>query len=238
MLMPPESVPVLLVMRLLAICRLWFQPWAKIPPPPWELSVMPKASMLEGLHAKSLANGLASAVTMPLVTVWQLGLASPTRKLPVASLPMSSVVPVGNPASKVGSYGFEGKFTPFPTTVIPAPSSAPIRLGSCNSSARSPLRLASQPRAASRGNRSTCGLLAVGAKPYQPAPGQLTVVVGSNGLAAVLGWPLSDRPNKQSTVWRHTSSLPAGCVFASMMLEAAPTPCSRTGLHIMHDSVW
>src|SRR5713226_7961040 len=97
-----------------------------------------------------------------VVLVWQLGLSSPTGKLPAGSLPMRSVVPVGNPASKVGSYGFEGKFTPFDSTVMPAPSSAPIKDGSCNCSARLPLRLASHPTTASSGNRSTWGLLAVG----------------------------------------------------------------------------
>src|SRR5882762_1065935 len=125
-----------------------------MPPPPWELLVMPKPSMLDGLHEKLLGNGLVALA----VFLWQLGLASPTGKLPPGSSPMRSVVPVGNPASKVGSYGFEGKFTPFPSTVMPAPSSAPIRLGSCNCSARLPLRFASQPTAASRGNRSICGL--------------------------------------------------------------------------------
>src|ERR1700680_733208 len=157
MLMPPESVPALLTIRLLAICRLWFHPWAKTAPPPWELLVMPKASMLDGLHAKSLGNGLVPPGL-------QLALASPVRKLPEESLPLRSVVPVGNPASKVGSHGVVGKFAPFPSTVMPAPSSAPIRLGSCNCSARLPLRLASQPRVASSGNRSTCGLMAVGVK--------------------------------------------------------------------------
>src|SRR6266849_3865985 len=152
--MPPESVPALLTIRLLAICRLCPQPWMKMPPPPWELLVIPKPSMLDGLHEKLLENGLV--VLVPLL--WQLGLASPTGKLPPGSRPMRSVVPVGNPASKAGSYGFEGKFTPFASTVMPAPSSAPIRLGSCNCSARLPLSSASQPTTASRGNRSTCGL--------------------------------------------------------------------------------
>ena len=45
-LMPPESVPVLLYTRLFAICRLCAQPWTKMPPPPWELFVMPRPSML------------------------------------------------------------------------------------------------------------------------------------------------------------------------------------------------
>src|SRR5229473_1160406 len=152
-----------------------------------------------------------------------------------------SVVPVGKPASKVGSYGFEGKFTPFASTVMPAPSSAPIRLGSCNCSARLPLRLASQPIVASSGNRSICGLLAVGVKNVHAVPLVLpheTAPVGSKGLAAVVGEPLSDRPNRQTTFSRQMSSLPAGWVFALMMLEAAPTPCRRTGFHIINNSLW
>ena len=47
-----------------------------------------------------------------------------------------------------------------------APSSAPISDGSCNSSARLPLSVASQPTVASRGNRSTGGLVVVGAKNF------------------------------------------------------------------------
>src|SRR6266700_2671720 len=129
--------------------------------------------------------------------VWQLGLASPTGKLPAGSLPMRSVVPVGNPASKVGSYGFEGKFTPFASTVIPAPSSAPIRLGSCNCSARLPLRLASQPTTASSGKRSTCGLLAVGVKdlqavplvlPQVPVPVGSTMIMSPGRAASIAAW--------------------------------------------------
>src|SRR5215469_8923180 len=57
-LIPPESVPALLKTRLLAICRLCPQAWTKMPPPPWELSVMPNPSMLDGLHMKLLGNGL------------------------------------------------------------------------------------------------------------------------------------------------------------------------------------
>src|SRR6266436_8041839 len=150
--MPPESVPELLLTRLLEICKLWPQPWTKMPPPPWELSVMPKPSMLDGVHQKLLENGLVPLAPPQLAAV-------------------RSVVPAGKPASRVGSYGFEGKFTHFPSTVMPAPSSAPIRLGSCNISARLPLSSASQPTAASSGNRSTCGLTPVlaskGVKKFQ-----------------------------------------------------------------------
>src|SRR5579864_2712607 len=44
-------------------------------------------------------------------------------------------------------------------------------------------------------------------------------------------------PNRQLTSRRQVSSLPAGCVFALMTLEAAPTPCSRTGFHISNSSL-
>src|ERR1700676_2195976 len=125
----------------------------KTAPPPWELLTMPNPSILDGLQEKLLGNRLAPPEP---VAHW--------APVGFAIVFCSSVVPVGNPASKVGSYGFEGKFTPFASTVMPAPSSAPIKLGSCNCSARLPLRLASQPKVASSGNRSTCGLLGVGVK--------------------------------------------------------------------------
>src|SRR6202035_2110016 len=46
------------------------------------------------------------------------------------------------------------------------------------------------------------------------------------------------RPNRQFTSRRHPSILPAGWVLALMMLETAPTPCSRTGFHISNSSLW
>src|SRR3984885_6822058 len=51
-LMPPDSVPAFAEIRLLAICRLWFQPCMKMPPPPCELLMMLKPSMLDGLQRK------------------------------------------------------------------------------------------------------------------------------------------------------------------------------------------
>src|SRR5580704_3620542 len=114
-LMPPESVPELLAMWLLAICRLWPQAWTKIPPPPCELLRMPRPSMLDGLHQKLLGNGFV--------------LPTPLGPQPVLVLLLlvSRAVPVGNVSAK---NGFEGKLTPFESTVIAAPSSAPIKLGS------------------------------------------------------------------------------------------------------------
>src|SRR5216683_568555 len=142
--MPPESVPELLLIRLLAISRLCPQPWTKMPPPPWELLVMPNPSMLDGLQEKLLGNGFGETLHIaPLGFAWVF---------------CRSGVPVGNPASKVGSYGFDRKFTPLPSTVMPAPSSAPIKDGSCSCSARLPLSSASHPTVASSGKRSTCAL--------------------------------------------------------------------------------
>src|SRR5207253_1784480 len=182
-------------------------------PPPCELLVMLNPSMLDGLHWKLLGNGfLAVAVFDP------------------QGLAVSNVVPVGKPASRVGSNGLAPwKSAPLANTVMPAPSSAPISEGSCNSSARLPLRLASQPTVASSGNRSTCGLLGVALKPNQPLP---------HAPSHVVGEPLTPSPNRHVTRWRQSSSLPAGWVFALMTLEAAPTPCSRTGFHISSISWW
>src|SRR4051812_10912321 len=134
--MPPERVPEVLLMRLLAICRLWPQAWTKMPPPPWELSRIPRPSMLEGLHWKLLGNGLVRAPPQPVV------------ELPP---PVSRTVPVGKVSA---TNGLDGNLTPLESTVMAAPSSAPIRVGSCNSWARLPLRLASHPTTASSGRRS------------------------------------------------------------------------------------
>src|SRR5580704_14481641 len=155
-------------MRLFAICRLWPQAWMKMPPPPCELLVMPKPSMLEGLHRKLLGYGLLPSGA-------------------VQSLAVSSRVPVGNepaavpPAPKMFVEPV-GNTSPLASTVMPAPSNAPIRAGSCSSSARLPFCSASQPITASRGSRSTCGLsdpsvlLVIAlfpAKPCHPFPGQV-----------------------------------------------------------------
>src|SRR5215813_6366490 len=162
--MPPDSVPVLLLTRLLPIWMLCAQPCTKMPPPPCELSVMPRPSMLDGLHQKLLGNGL--------------------RLTPFPQLPLlfvRRVVTGGNPPGSAPSLHGSApwKFTPLASTVIPAPEYAPISVGSCNSSARLPLRLAVQPTVASKGNRSTCGALGVALKSLQPAIGQAKVPVGS-----------------------------------------------------------
>src|SRR5438270_10985434 len=157
-------------MRLLAICMLCPHPWTKMPPPPWELFVIPRPSMPDGLHWKLLGNGLcAVAVLAPQLAA------------------VNRVVPVGKPPKRVVSNGFcPWKSTPLDNTVIAAPSRAPISDGSCNISARLPLRLASQPTVASSGRRSICGLLGAPTKLLQPAPGQLNVPLGSNGFVPLL----------------------------------------------------
>src|SRR5882762_2141966 len=189
------------------------QPCTKMAPPTCELSVIPKPSMHDGLHQKLLGKGLVGIVLI----VEQL-------------FAVSIVVPVGKPARGAWSQRLAPwKFAPFDNTVIAAPSNAPMSEGSCNNSARLPLRPASQPTVASRGNRSTCGLLAVALKAVQPFP--------QAGLQS-FGEPLVPSPNRQSTCVRHSSTLPEGWAFALMMLEAAPTPCSRTGFHISSISWW
>src|SRR2546427_3443510 len=138
-----------------------------MPPPPWELLVIPKPSMLDGLHQKLLGNGFVP--------------------VPPQVLAVSNVVPVGKPARRAGSHGLTPwKSAPFDSTVIAAPSSAPISEGSCNNSARLPLRPASHPTVASRGNRSICGLLAVATKAVQPV---------AQALLHPVGVPLVARPN-------------------------------------------
>src|SRR5579862_24608 len=187
-------------MRLLAICRLCPQPCTKMPPPPCELSVMVNPSMLEGLHMKLLGNGLVVSVQ------WLLErgnlLPSPSTN---AGTSCSSCVPAGNaPVSVASLQGLiPWKSRPLPSTVMPAPSSAPISAGSCSSSARLPFCEASQPTAASSGKRSTCGALALALKPNQPEA-QL--------LLQSLGEPVRPRPKRQLTRTRHASSLvsPAG----------------------------
>src|ERR1700752_1980949 len=103
--------------------------------------------MLDGLHMKLLGNGLLLPVESRHIEPVGFDMVS-----------CNSVVLVGKPLSNVGSYELDGKNTPLPSTVTPAPSSAPIRDGSCNSSARFPFSSELQPTTASSGNRSTCGL--------------------------------------------------------------------------------
>src|SRR5215831_14245077 len=125
MVIPPEIVPALLNTLLLAICRLCAQACTKIPPPPWEASVMPKPSMLDGLHWKFVGYWLAPPGTPPV----QIKLLSPVEKLfPVGRTPgafISSWLPAGKSASAPDpnmSADPAGILTPFARTVIAAPS--------------------------------------------------------------------------------------------------------------------
>src|SRR5215469_18523593 len=111
------------------------QPCTKMPPPPCELFWTVSPSMLDGLHIKLLGNGFVLSLQ------WLLAPGTPL---------CNSVAPGGNPPGSVPSdHGSTPwKSTPLDNTVIPAPSSAPMSEGSCNSSARLPFRLAVQPTAA------------------------------------------------------------------------------------------
>src|ERR1700704_3020940 len=182
-------------MRLLAISRLWAHPWTKMPPPPWELLVTAKPSMRDGLHWKLLGNRLCAVV---VVKPQPLGVVAVDWVLLTRG-----VGPAGNPAaSKPSVHGFNpsGTRTPFESTVIPAPSYAPRRVGSCSCSARLPLNVASQPTVASSGNRSTCGLEVVGVKYVQPFP----QLVGSYPA----GTPVGASPNRQTARRRQSFRRP------------------------------
>src|SRR5438309_7023932 len=128
-----------------------------MPPPPWELLVTDKPSILDGLHWKLLGNGLVASEQ------WELAPGMSCRSVAVS----------GNAAGVAPSlHGSvpSGTNTPFESTVIPAPSYAPRRVGSCSCSARLPFSWASQPSRPSSGKRSICGLDVVGRKRFQPAP--------------------------------------------------------------------
>src|SRR6516164_6457774 len=112
-----------------------------MPPPPCEEFVIPSPSMLEGLHRKLLGSGE--------VVLLQSALLSNT--VPVGKAPA-----VASPAPTM-LLAPAGSFTPLASTVMPAPSRAPISAGSCRGSARLPFCEASQPRMASIASRSTCG---------------------------------------------------------------------------------
>src|SRR6516165_3394461 len=102
----------------------------KMPPPPWELSVTLKPSMLDGLQVKLLGYGFMSLVrvTVPFalyVTVWQYGLASPVGSASgLGPTPVSSVVPAGKAPGSVPSLhgACPWNSSPLARTVMPAPS--------------------------------------------------------------------------------------------------------------------
>src|SRR3981189_1014340 len=97
------------------------QPCKKMAPPPWELSVMPRPSMLDGLHQKLLGNGLALPGALPPPPLLPPPLPPPLLQSAV----VRSVVPVGIPPSAVvpNPKGSDpaGNLTPFASTVMPAP---------------------------------------------------------------------------------------------------------------------
>src|ERR1700745_2942639 len=160
-------------------------------------------SMRDGLQLKLLAKPLLLPV-----------------KLQSPPLFPRSVVSVGKVSTANGS---DRNRTPFDRIVMAAPSYAPIRVGSCNCSARLPFNVAFQPTVASSGNRSTCGLVRVGLKPFAAvipkAPPQLEFQLP--------GTPSVPKPNRQTIRSRQGSSLPAGRGSALMVTEASPPPCSR-----------
>src|SRR5450631_1114833 len=114
------------------------QPCTKMPPPPCELLVTLKPSMLDGLHKKLLGYGFVL-------------LDGSTQ-----SLTVKSVVPAGNTSEAQMTAGsLVVNFTPLASTVMPAPSYAPIKLGSINCSARLPLSVAVQPTVVFSGKATT-----------------------------------------------------------------------------------
>ena len=113
-----------------------------------------KPSMRDGLHWKLLGNGLVPNLRSP-------GLFLP-QSLAVRRAWCQSGYPASAPTPNQSVPA--GTRTPLASTVIPAPSYDPIRVGSCSISARLPFTVVSQPRMPSNGIRSTCGTLGVAVK--------------------------------------------------------------------------
>src|SRR5438034_7742604 len=93
-----------------------------MPPPPWELLMTDKPSIRDGLQLKLLDSAPLQFAVLTLLSV-------------------RSTLSRGNAAGvapSVHGYSPSGTNTPFDTTVIPAPSYAPRRVGSCSCSARLP----------------------------------------------------------------------------------------------------
>src|SRR5262249_7628907 len=151
----------------------------------------------------------------------------PLQSDAVRSVLLSGNAPAIPPMVPKGSAEPRGILTPLPRTVMAAPSYAPIRPGSINISARLPLTLVSQPTTPSIGARST--IIPGKSGPPVAVPAPLPVAKDeAQLLVPAFGLPSGVRPKRQTTFCRHgSSSFAAGCVLASMMLVAAPTPCSR-----------
>src|SRR6516165_10419870 len=102
----------------------------KMPPPPWELSVTLKPSMVDGLQVKLLGYGLVWLVIVKppkklYLPVWQYGLASPVGSASgLGPTPVSSVVTAGNAPASVPSFhgAWPWNSSPLARTVMPAPS--------------------------------------------------------------------------------------------------------------------
>src|SRR6266576_2094085 len=145
-----------------------------MPPPPWELLMTDKPSIRDGLQLKLLDSAPLQFAVLTLLSV-------------------RSTLSRGNAAGvapSVHGYSPSGTNTPFDTTVIPAPSYAPRRVGSCSCSARLPFSPASRPSMASSGKRSTCGLEVVGLKEAHPAP---------QPESSPSGTPVVANPNRHTT---------------------------------------
>src|SRR4029077_20403275 len=83
----------------------------------------------------------------------------PTPGTPVSRTVPGGKTPVSAPDGPVPNGSVPaGHSIPFDNTVIAAPAKAPIRGAYGNSCAMLPFCVASQPRRASSGSRSTCGL--------------------------------------------------------------------------------
>ena len=63
-------------------------------------------------------------------------------------------------------------------------------------------------------------------------------VIGSNGLPLPTGLTVEGQSKQANHLLTPRIHQPAGWVSALMTLEAAPTPCSRTGFHMINSSLW
>src|SRR5262245_2595381 len=137
-----------------------------MPPPPCELLVNVMPSTRDGLHRKLLEYVVQSALLAvsgtqtPLAVQFGSGCSRPTTRT---------------------------SRTPFASTVMPAPSYAPINAGSISNSPRLPLSVLSQPSVGSSGIASTWRCIAAGHE-YVPD--------GSYGLPDEIAPPLIDTPNR------------------------------------------
>jgi len=180
---------------------------------PCELSVIPKPSMLDGLHQKLLGNGfLAVLVFDPQV------------------LAVSNVVPTGKPARRAGSQGLAPwKFATFRQHRNCCPSNAPMSEGSCNNSAMFPLSPASHPTVASRGNRSDLRIIGSGVEGGPAVPASRTPPVGRT---------VGCQPEQTIDLHAPRVKLARGVGIRVEDAGGSSDTCSRTGFHISNSSLW